>query len=231
MLIKLLRQFMEFSLIGQQTLLTTILTTSTGQPATDRQHLTIQRYHSLKGEIGRRRGMQRHHPGQQVPSCSKIACHHNTAQHSAKERRIALFTAYMSPSKANYALFQIGFFCQEAIEHSLLDLNLYITNLSCLLWLVFLLQPHNHGFASLGYLQIIQADLGIMKSLYHHGLQIRAERGLECGLQARRSNAKLGNRTNQACDRTCGSPEQCAYTIAIPTQALPPVFEHIQAIR
>src|SRR5437868_14182894 len=45
-----------------------------------------------------------------------------------------------------------------------------------------------------------------------------------------RSNTKLRDRANQPGHLACRSTQECAYAIAIATQALPPIFEHSQAV-
>src|SRR5438128_1583461 len=76
----------------------------------------------------------------------------------------------------------------------------------------------------------MQAVLGILKCLDDDSLQIWAKRSFHGQLQARRSNTKLRNRTKQASDLSGWRAQECAYAITIATQALPPVFEHIEAI-
>src|SRR6266404_8195020 len=106
MLLELLGQFAQFTLVGQQSLLTTILSASPGKPPIDVEHLPAARY-KLLNIIGiGRNTMRAQQEVEQLTHSLQFIYDDGSPQHPAKEGLIALLALHKAPRHATHMISQ-----------------------------------------------------------------------------------------------------------------------------
>src|SRR5258708_26360219 len=106
MLLELLGQFAQFTLVGQQSLLTTILTASSGKPPIDVEHLPAARY-KLLNIIGiGRNTMRAQQEVEQLTRSLQFTYDDGSPPPPAQEGLVALLALHKAPRYATHMISQ-----------------------------------------------------------------------------------------------------------------------------
>src|SRR5260370_34807438 len=104
MLRELLGQFAQFTLVGQQSLLTTILSASSDKPPIDVEHLPTARY-KLLNIIGiGRNTMRAQQESEQLTRSPQFIYHDGSPHRPAKEGFVALLAPHKAPAHATHII-------------------------------------------------------------------------------------------------------------------------------